>query len=356
MASNADRENLRDLGREIEQLSMEVQRLREEDTESMLADTASEQNLRVATVPGIKTRRQLKGHFGKIYAMHWAGDESKQLVSASQDGKLIVWNALTTNKMHAIPLRSSWVMTCAYSPSGRMVACGGLDNIVTGYRLSSGQAADEERKPLFELAHHEGYLSCCRFINDNRLLSSSGDGTCVLWDVETRRPLSVFTDHIGDVMSVALKDEHVFVSGSCDATAKLWDMRQTKEGRKGAVATFAGHESDINSVDWMPNGVAFGSGSDDSTCRLFDVRSYRQLQRYSDDKVLVGITSVAFSASGRYLFAGYDDSNALQWDSLTGATSATLSGHENRVSCLGVSPDGQALCTGSWDCNLRVWA
>jgi guanine nucleotide-binding protein G(I)/G(S)/G(T) subunit beta-1 len=39
-----------------------------------------------------KPRRLLKGHFGKVYAMHWSGN-NKELVSASQDGKLIVWDA-----------------------------------------------------------------------------------------------------------------------------------------------------------------------------------------------------------------------------------------------------------------------
>ena len=87
----------------------------------------------------IKNRRVLKGHFAKIYAMHWAeapGEVGKQLVSASQDGKLIVWNAQSTNKVHAIPLRSSWVMTCAFSPTGDRVACGGLDNICSIYNLN----------------------------------------------------------------------------------------------------------------------------------------------------------------------------------------------------------------------------
>jgi WD40 repeat protein len=55
----------------------------------------------------MKMRRTLKGHLAKIYAMHWAEDKI-HLVSASQDGKLLVWDALTTNKVHAIPLRSSW--------------------------------------------------------------------------------------------------------------------------------------------------------------------------------------------------------------------------------------------------------
>ncbi|RZR90217.1 hypothetical protein BHM03_00018064 [Ensete ventricosum] len=28
--------------------------------------------------------------------------------------------------------------------------------------------------------------------------------------------------------------------------------------------------------------------------------------------------------------------------------------HEGRISCLGLSSDGSALCTGSWDKNLKV--
>lgn len=28
--------------------------------------------------------------------------------------------------------------------------------------------------------------------------------------------------------------------------------------------------------------------------------------------------------------------------------------HEGRITCLGLSADGSALCTGSWDSNLKV--
>ena len=34
----------------------------------------------------------------------------------------------------------------------------------------------------------------------------------------------------------------------------------------------------------------------------------------------------------------------------------SIAGHDNRVSCLGVASDGMALCTGSWDSFLKVWA
>lgn len=152
----------------------------------------------------LKPRRTLKGHLAKIYALHWSADK-RHLVSASQDGKLIVWDAYTTNKVHAIPLRSSWVMTCAYAPSGGYVACGGLDNICSIYPLrpagQSGQGpASQGVKVARELSAHTGYLSCCRFINDRQIVTSSGDMTCMLWDIEQGVRTMEFSDHTGDVM------------------------------------------------------------------------------------------------------------------------------------------------------------
>lgn len=84
---------------------------------------------------------------------------------------------------------------------------------------------------------------------------------------------------------------------------------------------------------------------------------------------------MAFSVSGRLLFAGYDDFECkvrilfdlcigmhvlttLQvWDVLRGERVGTLQGHDNRVSCLGVSNDALSLCTGSWDSMVShvVW-
>ena len=342
--------------RQIAQLSSDIENIRDSDARP-LADLAESKGTSSPSYV-LKQRRILRGHFGKIYAMHWASD-TRHLVSASQDGKLIIWNAFTTNKIHAIPLKSSWVMTCAYSFKGELVACGGLDNICSVYKIPSNTdgaaASGAQAKPKAELAQHEGYLSCCRFVNgdDKEIITSSGDSTCILWDLETRLPKDVFSDHTGDVMSVSVMDnKSVFVSGSCDATAKLWDYRDAQK----CVKTFPGHDSDINSVQFFPDGNAFGTGSDDSSCRLFDIRAYRQINKFSDDKILCGITSVAFSASGNYLFGGYDDFNCYVWDTANGKVQAQLIGHDNRVSCLGVSSDGQALCTGSWDTLLKVWA
>jgi len=336
---------------EAERLKSEISKIRleKQDCANLAAVVPGGQAKQL--VSAVKIRRVLKGHFGKVYAMHWAGD-STQLVSASQDGKLIIWNGYTTNKVQAIPLRSSWVMTCAFEQTkNQLVACGGLDNLCSIYQLGQPQTMRATK----ELAAHDGYLSCCRFIDEQQIITSSGDSTCILWDVERGEAKEHFNDHTGDVMSVSVSDvnKNVFVSGSCDAFAKVWDVRTGK-----CTQTFEGHESDINSVSMFPDGHAFGTGSDDSSCRLFDMRCYGEVNQFGNDKILCGITSVAFSKSGRLLFAGYDDYNCYVWDifSATANPAFSLMGHENRVSCLAVNPSGEALCTGSWDTLLKVWA
>jgi guanine nucleotide-binding protein G(I)/G(S)/G(T) subunit beta-1 len=170
-----------------------------------VAEVAGASNLPKATL-AMKQRRILKGHFGKIYALHWSAADSRHLVSASQDGKLIIWNGFTTNKVHAIPLRSSWVMTCAYSPTGQFVACGGLDNLCSVYKMPSGNKGAEStatgQKTYGELAQHEGYLSCCRFVSDEQILTSSGDSTCILVSHTLRTEHEVLRVCAGTVVCV----------------------------------------------------------------------------------------------------------------------------------------------------------
>lgn len=337
---------------ELEYLRSEAETLRKKmrDARMAVCDTSLAQVASdVPLIPrvALRTRKTLRGHLAKIYAMHWATD-SRNLVSASQDGKLIVWDSYTTNKVHAIPLRSSWVMACAYSPSASYVACGGLDNVCTIYSLRNREGAVRITK---ELQGHAGYLSSCRFLDDARILTSSGDMSCALFDIETGTPTQQFVGHTGDVMSLSLAPDHnTFVSGACDSSAKLWDIRNGQ-----CSQTFTGHDSDINAVTFFPSGQAFGTGSDDASCRLFDIRADQELMSYNHEMIVCGITSVSFSKSGRLLLAGYDDFNCNVWDTLKGDRAGVLTGHDNRVSCLGVTEDGLAVATGSWDSFLKIW-
>ncbi|KAG6493897.1 hypothetical protein ZIOFF_048900 [Zingiber officinale] len=304
----------------------------------------------------------------KVYSLDWT-PERNRIVSASQDGRLIVWNALTSQKTHAIKLQCPWVVTCAFAPNGLSVACGGFDSACSIFNLNSH--VERDSIPVSRvLTGHKGYVYSCQYVPDQetRLITSSGDQTCVLWDVTTGQRISVFggefpSGHTASVLSVSINssNSNMFVSGSCDATARLWDARIASR----AVRTYHGHQGDVNTVKFFPDGQRFGTGSNDSTCRLYDMRTGHQLQVYSqqhdtDDNEVPIVTSIAFSLSGRLLFAGYSSGDCYVWDTLVGEVVLNLgtlqNSHESRISCLGLSSDGSALCTGSWDKNLKIWA
>mmetsp|Transcript_13099 Transcript_13099/g.17145 ORF Transcript_13099/g.17145 Transcript_13099/m.17145 type:complete len:363 (+) Transcript_13099:153-1241(+) len=348
----------------VSSLKQQIVSLQSNKSEMSLDRAAAGMDLSGLRVPpAIKSRRTLKGHFGKVTAMHWGGD-SRTLVSASQDGNLLIWNAMTSNKLQSISLKSSYVMSVGIEQSqGQLIACGGLDNLCTVYRR--GAAGDASAT---EMASHDGFLSCCRFLSEQQLLTASGDSTCILWDVATAKPISTFAEHQADAMFLSVfPDKNTFVSCSVDRTAKIWDIRAPK----ASVMTFLGHSSDVNCVEVMPtDGRCFATCSQDSTARLYDTRSMNELQVFSVpappaptdetvDQRPDTFTGLAFSGSGRLIFCGHADSNVYAFDTLAERSSPTFtlpSVHDREISCVGVSPSGAALATGSWDSHIKIWA
>lgn len=169
--------------------------------------------LEMITFINIKPRRVLKGHQAKVLCSDWSPDK-RHIVSSSQDGKLIVWDAFTTSREHSVTMATTWIMSCAYAPSGNLIACGGLDNKVTVYPLNSDEDMQSKKRTV---GTHTSYTSCCIFPNsDQQILTGSGDSTCALWDVESGQLLQSFHGHGGDVMSVDLAPNetgNTFVSG-----------------------------------------------------------------------------------------------------------------------------------------------
>ncbi len=124
------------------------------------------------------------------------------MVTGSLDGKLIVWDTWTGNKVQVIPLRSAWVMSSVFAPSGNYVgkcctllltfhqlifryhsACGGMDNMCTVYDVNNRDGSGNA-KIMRELLGYEGFLSSCRFIEDSKLVTGSGDRMLTKWDLE----------------------------------------------------------------------------------------------------------------------------------------------------------------------------
>lgn len=142
----------------------------------------------------------------QVYSLDWT-PERNRIVSVALDGRLIVWNALTSQKTHAIKLNCPWMRACAFAPNGQSVACGGLDSACSIFNLTSQVDKDGNIPIARVLTGHKGYVFSCQYVPDQetRLITGSGDHTCVLWDVTTGQRISVFggelpSGHTADVL------------------------------------------------------------------------------------------------------------------------------------------------------------
>ncbi|OAF65124.1 Guanine nucleotide-binding protein subunit beta [Intoshia linei] len=335
--------DLRVLREEAENLKGRIFNAKQEVCDCTMKEKAEHLNCVEIKMICVKVHR---GHNAKIFSAGML--KSKAFLSAAQDGKMLIWDLATGCKRNSVNLDSQWVMTCTYAPSGNFIASGGLDNVCTVYNVNNKEGNIRKWR---ELSVHTGYLSCCRFLDDSQILTSSGDMTCSLWDLETGQQTTQFLGHNGDIMSVELSPDHrTFVSGACDATAKLWDIRDGQ-----CKQTFIGHEADINTVSMNPHGYWFATGSDDATCLLHDIRADQHIATYSHDNVISGVTSSVFSLSGRILFTGHDDLHGHVWDTLKQEHSGILASHDNRITELIISDDGTTLISASWDHTLKSW-
>ena len=339
-------EEISQLRTDADSLRAEIKKKRAAALDTNLFQWAQEKNVKpLSGVRALNIRRTLKGHDGKVYAMRWASD-SRNVLSASQDGKMILWETATTNKLAAVTMSSSWVMCCDISSDSILAASGGLDNICTVYRISDGEK-------IVELNEHTGFLSGCRFYNGNKMLTISGDCRTILWDMDKALPIREFSGHSGDVVSIDIPslDSEIFATGSCDMSARIWDIRSGRNER-----LYQGHEGDVNALSFFPDGNAVATGSDDCTARLFDLRADNEIACYTHPNMENGVTSLSFSSSGMFLFVAYDNGDFCQWDTMRGERiSIQSSAHDERISALEVAPDGSAICTASWDSMLKVW-
>ena len=173
-------------------------------------------------------------------------------------------------------------------------------------------------------------------------------GLTGLYAIETPE-VYVQLGHTGWVMSVALSpDGRYLVSGSGDTTIKLWELSSGRELR-----TFTGHPFPVFSVALSPDGRSLVSGSFDKTIKLWELSSGRELRTFTGHTAPV--SSVALSPDGRYLVSGSDDNTIKLWEFSSGRHVRTFTGHADGVTSVALSPDGRYLVSGSYDGTVRLW-
>jgi WD40 repeat protein len=163
-----------------------------------------------------------------------------------------------------------------------------------------------------------------------------------------------FEGHENEVSSVAFSpDGQMILTGSFDGTAKLWSSGGA------ALHTFEGHEDLVTSVAFSPDGQTILTGSWDGTAKLWSSSEGTALQTFAGHEQAVW--SVAFSPDGQTILTGSLDGTAKLWSIDGGPELQTFSRRRasrraSAVWSVAFSPDGQTILTGSEDGTVKLWS
>jgi len=313
--------------------------------------------------PRMVLATELRKHTGKVYSVR-VSNLPMRVVSAGNDGLVIIWDALSRATIARVTLKSMWVMTCDVAPVNSpsdpvFTLSGGLDNMITIHstvlpHMQDGiPQGDASTFQLRELKGHNGYVACARFDGPEVVLSASGDKTARSWDVNTGKTKREFSVSKSDVVVVQPYDSNTFAIGNCTSEIIFVDQRAGT-----VVKKFLGHESDLCGLFFPPaRPNLLASASEDSTCRIWDISSGKEIKTLLASKSLntITVTGVVLSSSCRTCYASCEDGKVKCFDVNTGNLKQMIPGHTERVASIDISGDGRVLATGSWDHAIKLW-
>jgi Tol biopolymer transport system component len=114
---------------------------------------------------------------------------------------------------------------------------------------------------------------------------------------------------------------------------------------------FQGHQDEIYSVSFSPDGKTLATAGDDGTARLWNT-SGQQLSLLKGHQG--GVRSVSFSPDGKTLATAGDDGTARLWNT-SGQQLSLLKGHQGGIRSVSFSPDGKTFATAGRDGTARLW-
>ena len=234
------------------------------------------------------------GHTLDIYSLD-ASSDGRLIASGSGDKTVKLWNIAGGECLHTLGGEGAarqgtgptdGVTSVSISPDGRTLAAGSLDKVVRLWDTGTGQflakLGDGDTAAMGQhTSGHGDSVYSVAFSPDGRTLASGSlDNSIMLWDVSQARQngngsttpvVTKFTGHTDYVLSVAFNvDGSLLMSGSKDRTVQFWEPRAAGNGAVDtSKLSLSGHENSVISIGHSSANKTFVTGSGDRQARIW---------------------------------------------------------------------------------------
>jgi len=237
-------------------------------------------------------------------------------------------------------------MFVAFSPDGKLLASGGLDDAAResySLRLWDVAAGKELRRcdlPKTAKGGTEPPTGFAFSPQGDKLAALVAEMDTYIFDVATGKQLHRL--HHYWPYRIAYSPDGKTVTTVRGAALRLWDATTGKE----RFLDFAGHQTGVQAVAVSPDGKLTASGGED--IRLWETATGKPVRRLASSAV-----TVAFSPDGKTLASGGGRSVRL-WDVESGKELHSFDGPRLLRSVV-FSPDGKMLASGDEQAVVRLW-
>jgi len=297
---------------------------------------------------------------GWVTCLATSPENPDMVVSGSRDKSLIVWNMTRESEQsYGVPRRclkghSHFVQDLVISFDGQFALSGSWDGTLRLWDLNYGTTTRRF------VGHTKDVLSVAFSADNRQIVSGSRDKTIKLWNTLGECKYTIedqgHSDWVSCVRFSPNTQNPIIVSGGWDKQVKVWNLTNCK-----LRTNLSGHTGYINSVTVSPDGSLCASGGRDCTARLWDLNEGKHLYSLEAGEI---IHSLIFSPTRYWLCAGTDKGIKI-WDlesknlvadlQNTGAEFQAKSKENPAAISLAWSADGTTLFAGYTDNNIRVW-
>jgi WD40 repeat protein len=293
-------------------------------------------------------------HSSSVVAIAFSPKTGKYLATAGLDGISQI-RAFPEGRETIVVKHQKGVVDLAINADETILATASADGTASLWNTSNGARIQNLNGPVQEenSLQPSAYVRKIRFSREGEWVATASlDGRARLWQTSTGQEVTGLPSHKDSVLDIAFSpNSSKLVTASLDGTAKLISIQQKSKISQPKIFQ---EDSGLQTLSFSPDGLLLATINSKGIFRLWDIQQGSRFWSLNKNHV----TSMAFSANGKYFATGHSDNHRLiLWERKENTTYKQIAclQHQDRIVATSFSPNSQYLATASWDATARLW-